>query len=319
MTYQDLVDECQREGIGTLFWSLLIEVAGRVARPYPPNVYNDGQPWSEEAIRDLALDVALQRLLDEHQLEFVLAKATDNDSLSRLLAFQVRRVLSRRRSTTVVDRLVSRVRQLVSEPEYQLIEVGSDSFISLPDGDREPGELSEAEIHQGSRLIDSIPRLTSYPSAERESKVYTGSDLRELVQVLVTAFNGISIRDLRRILETTLTAWLPTILRGYEEDHVDASTPDFELQRTEMRRMVSAFAADLDSSYRIVLIGKAHGVSDGDLALRLGRSRPWLADRKREVLDMVERRIVSQLPPDLHSEATLRLIDELEELESPDD
>ena len=319
MTYQDLLDECRRDRIGGQLWGLLLEVAERVARRYPPEPYNDGQPWSEEAIRDLALDVALQRLLDEHQLEFVLAKAPDKDSLSRLLALQVRRVLSHRRSTTVVDRLVSRVRQLVSEPEYQLIELGSDSFISPPHGGRDPGELSEADIRRGSRMIDSIPRLNSHPSAERESKVYSGSDLSELVHIVVTAFDGVLIRDLRRILEITLTAWLPTILRDYEEDYVDASTPDLELQRSEMRRMVSAFAADLDSSYRIILIGKAHGVSDGDLALRLGRSRPWLADRKREVLDMVERRIVSQLPPGLHSEATLWLIDELEELESPDD
>jgi len=300
-------------------WDLLLEVAERVARRYPPESYNDGQPWSEEAIRDLALDVALQRLLDEHQLEFVLDKATDTDSLSRLLAFQVRRVLSHRRSTTIVDRLVGRIRRLVSGPGYQLLDLGSDSFIALPDGGRQPGQVSEADIRRGSRLIDSIPRLKSDPSAERESKVYSRSDLSELVQVLVTAFDGISMRDLRRILEITLTAWLPTVLRDHEEGHVDASTPDFELQRSEMRRVVSSFAADLNSSYRTVLIGKAHGVSDGDLALRLGRSRPWLADRKREVLDLVERRIVSQLPPDLHSEAALRLIDELEALESPDD
>ena len=146
MTYQDLVDECQREGIGALFWNLLVNVAGRIGRPYPPEVYNDGQPWSEEAFQDLALDVAVQRLLDEHQLEFVLDKATDTDSLSRLLAFQVRRVLSHRRSTTVVDRLVDRIRQLVSGPGYQLLDIGSDSFIALPDGGRQPGELSEADI-----------------------------------------------------------------------------------------------------------------------------------------------------------------------------
>ena len=319
MTYQDLLDECQRDGIGTLFWDLLLEVAARIARPYPPEVYNDGQPWSEEAVQDLVQDVALERLIGENQLEYVLELATDTDSLSRLLAFQVRRVLSHRRAITVVDRLFTRVRQLASGPGYQMTDLRSDSFISFSDRGREPAELPEGGLHQGLRLIDSIPRLVSSPLAERESKVYSASDLAELVHVLVDAFDGILLRDLRRILEITLTAWLPSILRHYEEDHVDASTPEFELQRSEMKYAVTNFAADLDSAYRVVLLGKAHGVSDGDLARRLDRSRPWLADRKREVLEMVENNVISQLPPELHAEAARRLLDELVALETPDD
>ena len=319
MSYQALLDECQRDDIGTLFWDLLLDVAARIARPYPPEAYNDGQPWSEEAVRNLAQDVALERLIGENQLEYVLELATDTDSLSRLLAFQVRRVLSHRRAITVVDRLLTRVRRLASGPGYQLTEFGSDKFVSFSDSGREPTELLEGDLRRGSRLIDSIPRLASSPLAERESKVYSGSDLAELVRVLVDAFDGILLRDLRRILEITLTAWLPSILRDYEEDHVDAFTPEFELQRSEMKNAITSFVADLDSAYRVVLLGKAHGVSDGDLARRLDRSRPWLADRKREVLEMVESNVISQLPPELHAEATRRLLDELTALETPDD
>ena len=319
MTYQDLLDECQRDGIGTLFWDLLLDVAARIARPYPPEAYNDGQPWSEEAVQDLAQDVVLERLIGENQLEYVLELASDTDSLSRLLAFQVRRVLSHRRAITVVDRLVTRVRQLASGPQYQLTEFGSDSFVSFSGRGREPAELPEGDLRRGSRFIDSIPRLASSPLAERESKVYSGSDLAELVRVLVDAFDGILLRNLRKILEVTLTAWLPSILRGYEEDHVDTSTPEFELQSSEMKNAITSFVADLDSAYRVVLLGKAHGVSDDDLARRLDRSRPWLADRKREVLEMVESNVISQLPAELHAEATRRLLDELTALETPDD
>ena len=82
MTYQDLLDECNRDGIGSRFWNLLLEVASRVARRYPPEVYNNGEQWSVEAIQDLAQDVALDRLLHENQLEYVLSLATDEDSLS---------------------------------------------------------------------------------------------------------------------------------------------------------------------------------------------------------------------------------------------
>ena len=319
MTYQDLLDECKRDGIGSRFWNLLLEVARRVARRYPPEVYNNGEQWSMEAIHDLAQDVALERLIGENQLAYVLDLATEIDSLSRLLAFQVRRVLSHRRAITVVDRLLTRVRQLTSGPEYWLTDLGPDTFISFSDGDRELTELTAGELRRGALLIASIPRLASRPSAERESKVYSRRDLDELIRVLVRAFDGISLRDLRRILEITLTAWLPTVLRDHEEDHADESTPEFELQRSEMRTTINNFVADLDSDYRAILLGKAHGISDGDLASRLDRSRPWVAERKSEVLEMVESNVISQLPPELHAEGTRQLLDDLAALETPDD
>lgn len=318
MSYQDLLDECERDGIGSRFWNLLLAVAGRVARRYPPEVYNDAEQWSVEAIQDLAQDVALYRLLHENQLEYVLSLATDEDSLSRLLAFQVRRVLNHRRSRTVVDRLLTRIRQFDLAAEFQLTAFGSDQFLSPSGSGREPARLSDAEIRRGSTLINPIPRLVSNPTAERESRVYSRSDLMELVRVLVEEFNGISLGDVRRILETTLTVWLPTILRDHEEDHVEQSTPELEAQRSEMRTAISGFVTGLSSVHRVVLLGKAQGLSDSELASRLNRSRPWLADRKHEVLEMVERDVIADVPSVLHDEAARRLLEEAATLESGD-
>ena len=319
MSFQDLLDECEQDGIGRQFWTLLLEVASRVARRYPPEVYNEAEQWSEEAIRDLAQDVAHERLIHENQVEYVLNLATDEDSLSRLLAFQVQRVLSHRRATTVVDRLVTRIRELARGPEFQLIDLGEDSFVTLADGGREPRDLSTTELRRGSLVIDSIPRLVSSPTAERESKVYGGENLNELLRLLVDAFEGISLRDVRRILEITLTVWLPTILRDYEEDHVDESDPELEVERSEMSNLVENFVADVGPAHRVVLLGKANGLSDGELARRLDRSRPWIADRKREVLEMVETTVISQVPSELHGEAARLLLGELAELESQDE
>lgn len=319
MSYQALLDECKRHGIGPRFWNLLLAVAGRVARRYPPEVYNRGEQWSVEAVHDLAQDVALDRLLHENQLEYVLGLANDEDSLSRLLAFQVRRALDHRRSKTVVDRLVTRVRRFDLQADFRLTALGSDQFLSPLDGGREPANLSEAELRRGSMLIDPIPRLASNPTAERESMIYSPSALVELVRVLVHGFNGISLLDVRRILEITLTAWLPTILRDDEEDHVEPSTPELEAQRSELRTTITDFAADLGSVHRVVLLGKARGLSDAELASRFGRSRPWLADRKHEVLEMVERDVISGLPSVLHAEAARLLLDEAAALESEDE
>ncbi len=318
MSYPELLDECERDGIGPRFWTLLLEVASRIARRYPPEVYNEAELWSEEAVRDLAQDVALERLIGENQLEYVLNLATDEDSLSRLLAFQVRRVLSHRRVITVVDRLVTRIRELARGSEFQLVDLGEDSFITFPDGGREPRNLTAAQLRRGSLLIDSIPRLVSSPTAERESKVYSGENLSELLRLLIDAFEGISIHDVRRILEITLTAWLPTILRDYEEDHVDETDPELEVERSEMSNLVGNFVANVGQPHRVVLLGKANGLSDGELARRLDRSRPWIADRKQEVLEMVETTVISRIPSELHGEAARLLLEELAELESQD-
>ncbi|MXW76589.1 MAG: hypothetical protein F4Z58_11235 [Acidimicrobiaceae bacterium] len=319
MSFRDLLDECERDGIGSRFWTLFLGVAGRVARKYPPEVYNNSERWSEEAVRDLAQDVALRRLIDENQLEYVLSLATDEDSLSSLLSFQVRRMLSYRRATTVVDRLLFRILQLAEGPEFSVNGSGEARFITSADGGREPGGLRNSELHRGSLIIDSIPRLASRPSGERESKVYREKDLSELLRLLVDAFEGISLGDVRRILEMTLTAWLPTILHDHEEDHVDSSSPELELQRADMMITITGFVNDLSSAHRFVLLGKANGSSDEELAQQLGRSRPWLAERKREAMELVEERVISQVSSELHTEVTQVLLDELVELESQDE
>jgi hypothetical protein len=315
VTFHELRAECEREGIGPQFWDAVLATCRRVARRYPPDAYNHGESWSDEAIRDLAQQVALDRLIGESQLDYVLALATDGDSLGRLLAFQVRRVLSHRRATTVVDRLMLRVRALAQAEPYRLAVLGADGFVTLIADVDEPRFLADAEVRRGAARIDSIPRLPSSPSASRESKVYASEELRELVRRLVTEFGGIALGDVRRILEMTLTAWLPTILREGEEDYQSQSTPELELERAHMTTLVASIVRDLDPVHRTVLLGKSQGTSDGELAARVGRSRPWLADRKAEVLMIVESRLIDQLPHELHTEATRALLDELAHLE----
>jgi hypothetical protein len=315
VSFQELRRQCDRDGIGPLFWDVLVEVCGRIARRYPPESYNNGESWSEEAFRDLAQEVALDRLLGENQLEYVLNLATDEDSLGRLLAFQARRVLSHRRATTVVDRLTTRVRAIAQSPPYEVADLGSDLFVSPAGGGRDPAFLPDADLRRGADLIDSIPRLPSSPGAARESKVYAGANVHELLQRLVSNFDGVALGDIRKILEITLTAWLPTILRDGEEDPDSGSTPELELQRSHMAMLIDALVQELDPVHRLVLLGKSQGVSDGELATRMGRSRPWLADRKGEVLSIVESRLIAELPEELHTEATRNLLDELAFLE----
>ena len=318
MNYAELREECELDGIGPLFWELLLAVCGRVARRYPPAVYNHGEPWNDESLSDLAQDVALQRLLDEkeNQLGYVLRLATDEDSLARLLAFQIRRVLSHRRALTVVDRLSNRIVKLAAAAPFAIQEVGSDRWISDGSADPRVRQLTDSEVTEAVQLVASIPRIPTSPSAERESKIYGIEALGELVGRLVARFGGIALSDIRKILEKLLTAWLPTILREGEEDQATDSTPELELQRNQMRGLVLELTEVIDATQRTVLIGKSRGVSDGDLAAQLKKSRPWVADRKTEVLALVETSLISQLPPELHNEAIELLLDEIGRLDT---
>src|SRR4051812_48588269 len=133
MRFAELLLECERDGIGPLFWDLLLSVSRRVARRYPPNVYNHGEPWSDEAVIDLAQDVALERLLGENQLAYVLSLATNEDSLSRLLAFQVRRVLAHRRGITLVDPLLSPGKTLLPPPPVAKKPPRNETVVTTPD------------------------------------------------------------------------------------------------------------------------------------------------------------------------------------------
>jgi hypothetical protein len=307
----DLRAEYESDGIGPQLWELLVNICTRVAHKYPPQVYNDGSAWSNEAARELAQEVTLERLLGENQLDYVFDVAGDEDELARLLAHQVRRVLSRRRVVTVVDRLSDRVRSLSAPGRFEIVRFGRDDLLVPPGGAVEFRSLTAAEIRRGAQSIEAVPRLRGSLDGQRESMVYRSDDLARLVDILFADLGSIALRDLRTILETTLTAWLPTILRDGEVDRVSLAGPELELERSRMAELTAALAHDIDPTQRAVLLGKSRGMSDGALAGELGRSRPWVADRKAEALAVMEQRLLGELPEELHAEATRMLIDEL--------
>jgi hypothetical protein len=76
-----------------------------------------------------------------------------------------------------------------------------------------------------------------------------------------------------------------------------------------MQALIATLVAALDPIHRVVLIGKSQGIADGQLAQRVGRSRPWLADRKAQVLARVQTELVEQLPDALHDEAIRQLLE----------
>lgn len=321
MSFGELRREYEAETIGTLIWDLLLEITMSVAHRYPPDVYNLGENWGKGPYEELAQEVAVDLLLAENQIDYIFDIAGVEDvprgveDVRRLLVRQVKRALYRRRTTTVVDRLLARARRIASEPPFTIQEAGSQRWVTLADDPRPFRDLTEAELRTAVGVAHRVPRLVASQRAERASMVYTSSALRELLELVVGELGGLSERDLARIFENLLTAWLPSSLgdgEGAEPSAAEApGTADESLAASELGDRIRMLTSSLDNVDATVLLGKAQGFSDDALARRLGRSRPWVADRKKALLNRLTNDLMSDVDEDLHDEAARLLIEEL--------
>ena len=289
MTLPDLRSEYDSVKIGPRIWGVVLELARAVSHRYPTSVYNNGEPWSDESVADLAQEVVLERLLGEAQLQFLFDQAVDLESWRRLLTLQVRRTLARRRRKTVLDRLLTRVRRLGQEPPFRIETFGAKVWILSDDAEGGLVDLTDSRVSQLASSVRHIPQMVDHPQASRASMVYRTSDLRTLLRV-VGEVGAISEGDLARILELLLTSWLPTSLEDTEqllERDSEIRGPVESLEISEMRSVIETFAASLSEAEQQILLSKSQGVPDAEIAGSLGRSRPWVAQQKQVVLDRV--------------------------------
>jgi hypothetical protein len=288
MTFSAFRDEYETDVIGPRLWKLLRELAENVARRYPPLVYNNGQSWNTDSYEDLSQDVVVDLLIGEGQLEFIFEVSGSVEDIRRLLVRQIKRALSRRRVFTVVDRLISRIRKFAVVEPFSMKRVGREDWITFDSSDEVFRNLSDDERAMAIRDCFSVTRLVANSRSERASMVYSTLNLKELVSRIVSVGGGVGIRDLSRILESLLTPWLASILGDTEELDVPAATdPSGEMENAEMRVKVKSFALGLTSSDLSIILSKAQGIADQDVASQIGRSRPWVAERKKTVLNKV--------------------------------
>lgn len=313
-SFSELRREYKAEIIGSLIWDLLLELTKSVARRYPPDIYNRGESW-EGSYEDLAQDVVEGSLLAENQIHYIFDIAQELEDVRRLLVRQVKRSLYRRRRTTVVDQLMARARRIAAELPFMIQEVGSQRWITLADDPRPFRDLSDAELRAAVGVTHGVPRLIASQRAERASMVYTTLALRELLELVLGELGGLSERDLARIFENLLTAWLPSSLgdgEGTEPSAAEAPGPaDESLAASELGDTIRMFTTSLDNVDATILLGKMQGASDAALAQRLGRSRPWVADRKKALLDRLTDDLMSEVEENLRDEAAQFLMEEL--------
>lgn len=315
MSFADLRREHEAETIGEQIWLLLLDITSSVAHRYPPDIYNQGESWNAGSYEDLAQDVAVDLLLAENQIHYIFDVARRIEDVRRLLVRQVKRALYRRRRSTVVDQLLTRARRIASEPPFSIQEVGRQRWITLADDPSPFRNLTDAELRPAVGAAISVPRLIASQRAERASMVYTSPALRELLELVVSELGGFSERDLARIFEDLLTAWLPSSLgdsEGAEPSAAEApGAADESLAASELGDRIRMLTSSLDNVDATVLLGKVQGISDAALAQRLGRSRPWVADRKKALLNRLTDDLMSGVDEDRKDEAAQLLIEEL--------
>ena len=284
--------------IGPRIWDLVLELTRAVSRRYPTIVYNNGEPWSDENVADLAQEVVLERLLGEAQLQYLFDQAVDLESWRRLLTLQVKRTLARRRRATVLDTLLSRIRRLGQAPPFRLERFGSKVWILSDDSEGEFVDLAPSTVSRLAGSVRHLPQMVADQRASRASMVYRTNDLRTLLRLVLEDVGAVSEGDLAKILELLLTSWLPTFLQD-DEQLLDRDSklegPVELLESSEMRSVIETFAASLSEAEQQILLSKSQGVPDAEIAGSLGRSRPWVAQRKQLVLDRVGSELMREL------------------------
>ena len=308
---RDLRAEYDSAKIGPRIWDLVLELTRAVARRYPTIVYNNGEPWSDENVADLAQEVVLERLLGEAQLQYLFDQATDLESWRRLFTLQVKRTLARRRQATVLDTLLSRIRRLGREPPLRVETFGSKVWILSEHFEGEFVDLEPSTVTLLAGSVRHIPQMVADQRASRASMVYRTSDLQTLLGLVLEDVGAISEGDLARILELLLTSWLPTFLQDDEQlldRESELEGPVELLESSEMRSVIETFAASLSEAEQQILLSKSQGVPDAEIAGSLGRSRPWVAQRKQLVLDRVGAELMRELEGRQQTEAMETLL-----------
>jgi hypothetical protein len=281
-----ITNEFRRHGIGPLMMDEVREIAYLLVPKYNAAIYSEIGNW-RHGFDDLVQDVAADSLLGEQQAAYLIETADSIDEFRRLLTFQVKRRLARRRTRTVIDNLLGRARPILDEPPFRRSERHLQSTYLLDGELREERAATFRELQTASAAIRDVPQTTS-PTRDRAPTVYSTSDLvAVLVRVGEMLPNAFTIGEVDRILRLTLPQFLPGVLDldSYLEDDTDdgdvASGSSGIAVAQELRRL-------LNREQLLILASKVAGLPDIVIADQLDVSRRTVGNRKQVVYSILE-------------------------------
>lgn len=282
-----LIEEHQRQGLGPRWLQEIQAAASRVVRKYSPSIYARSATWDDEAINDLVQDV-VERILTKGQAEYICDVANDFGHARALIYRQVRMTLIDRRQRTAVDNLFDRAVEGLSEPPFEQVK-------NKPRSWRIAGHSLEATPYT-RRLTASLAALPRLPGngTERASPIWTTETLTDALVLICKAVHEVEELDLRKILDESLTVFATAEVVSDEAGSDDRSG---ELDPSDLimaNELIDRLDAALTNEESTVLAGKWIGDSDGDIARRLGVSRPTAAKRKASAFAKIHDELTSQ-------------------------
>ncbi len=302
MTFDDLRAEYVQQGIGDLIYGLVIELSGAICRKYPEAVYNAGLAWDEHSVADLAQEVALNRLLGEGQLDYIFTEARNVESIRKLITRQIKRELHRRRPTTPIDRLLSRIEALVTSGDLERVPGATPTYRPIGSTAAWTPITPKQETDAANAAV-GIPILYSRVDATRESQIYTTPALRQALAAFFTVAPVLTEQELRKILEKVLTPWTPTSLVPIETTHEIQDDPMSTTTLTEIEDAASAWVGRLSLEECWVYYYRSLDLPDGATAAKIGKSRPTVINIKQRVLESAGSELLAELDPRHHLDA----------------
>jgi hypothetical protein len=283
--WNDLCSEYERERIGTGWLQLIFGVCSAIAPRYRPDVYNDGLPWDESALYDLAQDVIVERLLGEGQIDYIVARASTLGGARGLIGKHVKQVLYQRVIPNQRDNVASRLYRLFEQRGEPVQTV--DGIGCVPTGSGwSPAEPTDQAVASAVRIIRNLPRLPNR-GTDRLSPLFTTEVLESVVEPLWSVLGvAVTLNLLRRILESAFTGIAPTLFEHEEEfdqfESLGLSTEETVLTDELAERLVTILTAE----QRHILVNA--GITTGEeLAAVLGVSRPTALKRRDETRDVI--------------------------------
>ena len=288
MSFGALRDEFDSQVIGPGILREVRRACSSQVRRYPPSVYARAPGWSAEVLDDLVQDVITGRLLGERQLVYLFDVARDVESWRALLVRQVRISLARRRVRTVVDNLLDRARRFLrGADEVETVAASGGEVFRALDTDLVYRPLTGDEVRAVAERARIVPRRVPGRS-DRAPAVYSADGLEALLRIAVRyAPAGVTVRDLGRILEVVLTDWVPAVLEQDDGEFRRPSTDPTPEQMMEVRVIARGVVSGLTTDESEILRGRLAGLTDVEVAKRLGISRPTLGKRRNVLFDRI--------------------------------
>lgn len=298
MSFSELEREYRRDLVGDGIYERIRQLAERLLKRRDPLIYARGAHDYRDAIDDIVNDFAVDVLLGERQIDYVMTVASSLSDFDRLIQRQLRRYLGRTRVRTVVDNLIDRAVVVLRREPFVIVDGhGITERYGLTRRSYDlPAVVSEDDLRRAATLAQPIHRSAAEGN-ERAPRIYDSVALEAVIRILIENVSApIGRPELDQFLHLVLTPWVPSLLEGLEEDQLVERGLD-PGEAAIVSETASRLVAAMSEEEKTIFQFKHANIADRELATHLGVSRQSLSPRKSALFKRLERDLEDLGPP----------------------